>query len=228
MSETLWVKSEFKRPVRRGMVWDEAKSRWVKATHEDGTPMFERIPQVGFVGNDLKALRATPLRNRAWQVLTREGNIIFDPLTEAASVQVNEAQAAARIKRNNALGRIRVGTCPIREVYSGLRASSLIAPLNRANDVKPCSEADVGFDDEGRPLAPCPHFLAEQKARAAAQALKNAEQNATNRDETLKQLDVQKGSIDALTKVADSTAALVAHIAAKEGAAAPVPAKGGK
>lgn len=222
MSDTLWVKSEFKRPTRRAMVWDEKKNKWIKGTREDGTAMIERLPQVGFVGSDLKSLRATPLRNRAWLVLTKEGNVIFDPLTESASVQVNDAQAAARVKRNNSLGRIRVGTCPIREVYSGLRASSLIAPLNRADDVKPCDEGDVGFDDEGRPLAPCPHFLAEMKARLASQAAKNADQNANLRDETIKQLEVQQGSINALGKLADTTAALVSHLVAKDAAPAAV------
>lgn len=224
MSETLWVKSEFKRPMRRAMAWDAKRNRWAKATDENGQPVYERLPQVGFVGNDLKALRATPLRNRALQYLTREGNVVFIPLTEAASVQVNEAQMAAVIREANRLGRIRVGACPIREVYSGLRASSLVAAENRAVDVKPCSEADVGVDDEGRPLAPCPHYLAELNARVALQAAKNAEGNANFRDQAVKQLEAQQGQIEALSKVADSTAALVAHFVAKEQAPEPAPA----
>lgn len=224
MSETLWVKSEFKRPTRRAMVWDEARNRYVKATDENGQPVIERLPQVGFIGNDLKNLKATPLKNRAIYVLTREGNILPVPLTESASVQVNDAQLAAALKRCNQLGRIRVGTCPIREVYSGLRASSLVAAENRAADVKPCSEADVGVDDEGRPLAPCPHYLAELNARVALQAAKNAEGNANFRDQAVKQLEAQQGQIEALSKVADSTAALVAHFVAKEQAPEPAPA----
>ena len=225
MSETVWVKSEFKRPTRRAMVWDEARNRYVKATDENGQPVIERLPQVGFIGNDLKNLKATPLKNRAIYVLTREGNILPVPLTESASVQVNDAQLAAALKRCNQLGRIRVGTCPIREVYSGLRASTLVAPTNRAADVKPCAESDLGNDDEGRPLAPCPHFLAEQKARLALQAAKNAEQHANHRDQAVKQLEAQAGQIEALGKVADSTAALVAHFVARDAAvAAPEPA----
>lgn len=221
MSETLWVKSEFRRPTRRAMVWDEAKNRYIKATDPDtNQPVIERLPQVGFIGNDLKNLKPTPLRNRALQVLTREGNIIFVPLTEAASVQVSEAQMAAALKNCNRLGRIRVGTCPIREVFSGLRASSLMAPMNQDKDARPCDESDLGFDDEGRPLAPCKHFLAEQKARRSAQAARNAASNSAQREDAAKQMDAIHGQTDALTKVAESTAALVQHLAAKE---APAP-----
>lgn len=222
---TLWVKSEFRRPMSRPMVWDEAKNRFVKATNEDGTPRYERGPQVGFVGNDLKNLKSTPMRLRAWKVLTKEGNEIDIPLTEAAAVQASDAQMAAVHKRCNQLGRIRVGTCPIREVYSGLRASSLVAPLNRAADVKPCSEAEIGHDDEGRPLPPCPHYLAEKKARGAVQFAKNAEQNEKFIDPGAKQLAAQQGQIDALNQVAASTAALVDHLVAKDAAPAP-PTKG--
>ena len=222
---TLWVKSDFRRPMSRPMVWDEARNRFVKATNEDGTPRYERGPQVGFVGNDLKNLKSTPLRLRAWKVLTKEGNEIDLPITEAAAVQASDAQIAAAQKRCNQLGRIRVGCCPIREVFSGLRPNSLIAPLNRAAAVKPCSEAEIGHDDEGRPMPPCPHYLAEKKARYAAQFAKNAEQNEKFVDPGVKQLAAQQGQIDALNQVAASTAALVEHFVAKEAAPAP-PAKG--
>ena len=91
--------------------------------------------------------------------------------------------------------------------------------------MKPCAESDLGNDDEGRPLAPCPHFLAEQKARLTLQAAKNAEQHANHRDQAVKQLEAQAGQIEALGKVADSTAALVAHFVARDAAvAAPEPA----
>jgi hypothetical protein len=190
---TLWVHSEFQRPTRRAMVWDAAKGRHVKATHEDGQPMFERLPQVGFTGDSVKNLKPTPMRKRARQLLTREGNV----------------------KKANRLGRIVVGTCPLREVFAGLPARSLIAPENKAG-AKPCDESDVGYDDEGRPLAPCPHFLAEQKARRAVQFAKNAEQNSSFRDQAVKQLEAQQGQIDALNQVAASTAALVEHFVAKD------------
>jgi hypothetical protein len=212
---TLWVHSEFQRPTRRAMVWDAAKGRHVKATHEDGQPMFERLPQVGFTGDSVKNLKPTPMRKRARQLLTREGNVIFDMLTEAGAVQVSDAQMAAAIKKANRLGRIVVGTCPLREVFAGLPARSLIAPENKAG-AKPCDESDVGYDDEGRPLAPCPHFLAEQKARRAVQFAKNAEQNSSFRDQAVKQLEAQQGQIDALNQVAASTAALVEHFVAKD------------
>lgn len=183
----MWVKSGHPGQFRVPRVWDEAKGRYVRPVDDFGQPLRERVPAKGFVGRDLTNMRPMP-GSRAVSYLNAAGNIVDIVLSPAASLPARDDETKAdRIRKQRYYGGIPVGACPCAEVFRGMPKARLIS--EEARNGTPCNEALLGVDEDGQPQPPCPHFLAEQKARRALQHGKNAEQNSKHRDADDKRAD---------------------------------------
>ncbi len=124
----LWLKAEAQGgPQRRADVWDPARGRFVKVVGFDGQPRMERLPQVGFHGTDITNLRPGKRSDRAIEVMTPAGDIIWKTLTPSAAAEATENDRMRVRREANAKGWIYVGECPIRAVHAGLRRQTLIS-----------------------------------------------------------------------------------------------------
>ena len=209
----LWLKAGASTgPQRRPLVWDEKRGRYTKSA------LVERVPQVGFHGSDITSLRPGKLSSRAIFALRDDGNVVPVALTPSAAAEATDYDRERARRRNRGLGWIEVGTCPIREAYGGpgFKRSTLLS-----DECKPgataCAEGDLGVDDTGRPMPPCPHYLAELKARQGARRSENEREREAYATAEEKQLEAMKDG-------ADATRALAAAILAQNAAsAAPAP-----
>lgn len=216
----LWVKANHKGRSVPAYVWDEKTNRRVRATDDMGRPIVERVPAVGYVGRDLTNMKPMPGR-RSIKMLTKAGNEIDVVLSTGASLAaVDGPFKADRLRKLVYFGAITVGACPVREVYRGLNRQHLLSREAR-EATSPCAEHDVGVDEAGNVLPPCPHYLAELKARRAMQATENQKVNRTFKDDAGKQTE-------ALTEIAAGNRAIVEHLVAQTAAKGDAPAKGGK
>ncbi len=80
-----------------------------------------------------------------------------------------------------------------------------------------CSEDELGVDSSGRPMPPCPHFLAERAARQAKQRGAYDREVLAGRTAEAEQLDAVKGSAAATSELA---AAIRAQVASQQPAPA--------
>lgn len=214
----LWLKAEANGgPQRRGEVWDASRNRWTKVVGFDGQPRNERLPQVGFHGTDITNLRPAKRSDRAVRVLTAQGDVVWKSLTPAAAAEANDMDRHRVRREANAKGWIYVGECPIRAVHGGLRRSSLISDACKP-DAAMCSEADLGVDSTGRPMPPCPHFIAEERARKAKQRGVYDREIEAGKDASAQQ-------VDAIKDGAEATRALAAAILAQQESTKGKPAK---
>lgn len=215
----LWVKANHKGRAVPAYVWKNG--RRVRATDDMGRPLLERIPAIGFVGKDLANMKPMAGK-RSIKMLTKQGNEISVPLSTGASLAAVEGPFKSdRLRKLVFYGAITVGSCPVREVYRGLRKEHLLSPDAR-DATAPCAEHDVGVDEAGNELPPCPHYVAERDARMAMQVADNRKVNLTFKDDAGKQTE-------ALTEIAAGNRAIVEHLVAQSAAAkAEQPAPKGK
>lgn len=200
----LWLKAGVNTgPQRRADVWDPERKRWTKAVGFDGQPRMERLPQVGFHGNDIENMRKGKLSDRAVEVLTMHGDIVWKNLTPSAAAEATDHDRHRVRREANSKGWIYVGECPIRAVHSGLRRNTLISDACKP-DAAMCNEGDVGMDSSGRPQQPCPHFLAEHAARVAKQRGGWEREQLANRTAEQAQLEAVKEQSAATNALAEA------------------------
>lgn len=177
----MWVRSQHKGAFRKARVWNEEARQWEQPRDEIGRPIVERVPAKGYVGNDLTNMRQMR-EERAVNMVTKQGNDVAIVLSSGASLPMrNDEHRNDRIRKQKFYGSITVGGCPADEGRLGFRrggVSNAHLLSKEARDGTPCSEDKLGVDDFGQPRPPCPHFLAEVKARREAQAKANLRENA--------------------------------------------------
>jgi hypothetical protein len=167
----LWLKTDkpYEGRFRRARVWDEVTKQFVTPVYERGhakagRPVMERLPGVGFEGKDIHALR--PMKGkRSIEVLRSDGHVVHVSITNAAAHQPQEDRSCESDRRLKArfFSWIVLGTCPAMSLAAGELQPENVA--TDARDVKkwsPCHPSDLGANKP-----PCPHFLAEMKARRA-------------------------------------------------------------
>ena len=212
----LWVKANHKGRSQPAYTWKDG--RRVRVTDDMGRPVRERLPAIGFVGRDLTNMKPMPGK-RSIRMMTKQGNEIHVPLSTGASLAATDGSYKSdRLRKLVYFGAITVGSCPVREVYRGLRKEHLLSP-EAHNATAPCGEHDVGTDEDGNEMPPCPHYVAEQKARMAMQAGENKKVNLTFKDDAGKQSE-------ALTEIAAGNRAIVEHLVAANAKAADAAPKG--
>jgi hypothetical protein len=204
----MWVKANHKGQFRKPKVWDEAKKRWITPVDEFDRPLLERVPAKGWVGNDMQNMR--PMKGeRAVRMLTMQGNEVDCPLSSGASLPMREDEhKAERLRKFRYYGWVPVGCCTAFEGKNGPRRGGVSkAKLlsKEAREGTPCDENDLGGENP-----PCPHYLAEVKARRAHQAKCNAKENinyAEENSENTKQIGrLIEGQNKLIEKLADSKA----------------------
>lgn len=179
----LWGKQGKHGRKVRAQRWDEKAKAWVPAVDDRGNPLYEKVPQIGFVG---PLENAVPMKFlRSLQYLRADGHITHVCVTNAAAHVHGADESYLRDRRAKAkhFGWIEFGTCPCIEVMAGkLNAADLISET--ARNGKPCHLTDVG---PGK--APCPHFIAEEKARKARRTEENRRANEQEKSEAAKQTE---------------------------------------
>ncbi len=183
----MWVKSQHKGAFRVPAVWDEKKGRYVRPVDDFDRPLVERVPAKGYIGNDLTNMRPMP-GNRSITMVRHDGHIVDIPLSTGASVAVRDNEYKSdRLRKARYLGWFAVGCCPLAETYRGLKKQHLLA--KEAREGEPCKDHEVGTDETGQRLPPCPHWLAEVAARRARKVAENRKENASYRDEDAKRTE---------------------------------------
>jgi hypothetical protein len=201
----MWVRSQHKGAFRRPRVWDEKKQRYVQPVDEFDRPLIERVPAKGYVGNDLANMRPMP-GNRSVTFLRADGNIVDVPLTTGASLPVRENEYRSdRLRKARYFGWLPVGCCPLREVVKGLSKQHLLA--REAREGEPCPDHELGGENP-----PCPHYLAELKARRAKSVIENRKVNLSYKDDEAKRTEALTTLVEHLVDKRD-TAVLVAEAA---------------
>lgn len=163
----------------------------------DGQVVHERVPQGGHLGSyDDK--RPHPGRN--WfRFLTHTGNVVaLRPVNGAAHYDLNTGYAQMELARCNAQGWLHYGRCPISLVQSGEIAAGHIAAASILED-RPCPP---NSHDETNP---CPHMLAEDRARKERNAKVEREREAMYKSEEAKRLEEQ-------SKTQNATLAALAEV----------------
>ena len=201
----MWVKTNHKGRSQPAYEWKDG--RRVRAVDDLGRPLRERLPAIGYVGRDLSNMKPMAGK-RSIRMLTKQGNEIHVPLSTGASLAATDGSYKSdRLRKMVYFGAITVGCCPVREVYRGLSKQHLLSDEAR-NATAPCAEHDVGVDEDGNELPPCPHYVAELKARRAMQAAENRRVNSTFKDDAGKQTE-------ALSEIAAGNRAIVEHLVAE-------------
>jgi hypothetical protein len=144
----LWLKTDkpYEGRFRRARVWDEVTKQFVTPVYERGhakagRPVMERLPGVGFEGKDIHALR--PMKGkRSIEVLRSDGHVVHVSITNAAAHQPQEDRSCESDRR--------------------LKARFFATDAKDVKKWSPCHPSDLGANKP-----PCPHFLAEMKARRA-------------------------------------------------------------
>lgn len=222
----MWVKSGHPGQFRVPRVWDEKKGRYTRPVDDFGQPLRERVPAKGFVGRDLTNMRPMP-GVRAVSYLNGAGNIVEVVLSSGASLPARDDETKAdRIRKQRYFGGIPVGACPCAEVFRGMPKMRLIS--EEARNGTPCTEALLGVDEDGQLQPPCPHFVAEEKARKALQSGKNAEQNAKHRDADDKRADAMSLLAQSSAEQAKAITSLATALSPQPEPPAPAPAPASK
>lgn len=178
----------------RAKRWNEKTKSWILAVDDRGQPLYEKVPQVGYVGplNNARPMRSV----RAIRYLRADGHITHVCVTNAAAHVHGADDSYLRDRRAKAkhFGWIEVGTCPVVEVLSRrLNAVDLISDV--ARNGKPC-----GVDEVGPDSPPCQHFLAEERARKQVRADENRKANEADKSESMKQTEAL---VNLATKMAE-------------------------
>lgn len=143
---------------------------------ETGQPVRERVPQRAHDpagGYDAPRLA----RMSRWlHVCTQQGNTVRVPISMAAADAEGTDHYGKMVRaKAQHLGWLPVGQCPLRLLAAGaVQRHQLVDPALReaaSKNAAPCS----GQHGEERP---CPHYLAEETARKAAQARRQAKVDA--------------------------------------------------
>lgn len=182
-NECLWIKTDGKTPFegrkRRPKMYDDAGKLVDNPKNDAGLFLIEKLPGFGYVGSDIHFQRPmAEAANRFATFLRDDGHEVAVVLTcAAAHVPLSDTsnERNARLKAKH-FGWIEQGKCPCLMVMSGeLRAEQMKAEVNRgavnhkvdkagalldAVTGRPCPVGNLGA---GNP--PCPHYLAERKAR---------------------------------------------------------------
>jgi hypothetical protein len=204
MSEPiLWAdaaKSQRRIPARR---YNAAIGAMEDIFDDDtGERLYEKIPQRGHVGGDYER----PVLGKAtWMhVLRHDGHVVRHKLTcAAADYDMSQLTSQERKAKARHFGWIPVGHCPIALVVSGEVKSGQLIAKDLRGITTPCVHGTYGE------TKPCTHYLAEEAARKALQAKKQAASDKRMQPEAEKLIAAQQtqtkeivaGIGDALAKV---------------------------
>lgn len=201
-NEALWLKigKSFEGRKRRAVVWTDSGVRLENPRDDAGRPLVEKIPGIGYVGNDLAHMfPMTQAASRFTEFLRHDGHTASIVLTSAAAHVQDEDNSYERDRRHKArhLGWIEFGKCPCAMLMNGdikpeqLQSKECKGPQNDKRGKDGALEDAV----TGRPCAPgtygkshppCPHFLAERKARRAQRVVDTTIHEAAYKTEAQK------------------------------------------
>src|SRR5690242_13691251 len=199
-----------------------AKSQREVRRNVGGKIVVEKIPQRGHVGNsdyDKPEIQ----RGQRWaHVVDHAGNAVRVPLTTGASLFIDAVEDQGYEKYQRAkfrgLGWYDVGRCPCAMLANGeLQASHFASPEVAASEA--CRPGTY------KESAPCPHSVAEMRARQAQQKIVQAEKDERFKPEAEKILAGQREQTKEIaSSIADTMAGAVREIVkALPQAAAPEP-----
>lgn len=186
----------------------------------DGEARTERIPQRGHAGNsDYDAPTLAP--GKRWELYVKgDGNAMRVPLTNAAA-HLDDSTPYGQMIRAKArfLGWYPLGSCPCALLLTGELRANHFADKSVLN-AEACKPRTYNVEE------PCPHALAEQKARQEAHARADAKRCRNVQPDVERLLAAQK---DQTKEIVSGLRDAVVEIAgAMRGGADAAPPKRGK
>jgi hypothetical protein len=204
--------------------------RRVPSVNAAGVQLMERLPLPAHRGSNLTGVTVATDIKSTMKVLRHDGITADIKISNGPAHEVHGDDRYELNQRNKAraLGWIPIGECPAAMVAHGMIEPHTVL-ADDARDGKACSRAVLGIRNP-----PCRHYLAEETARIAAQAAKQAAREealkseeakimasnaATAKESVEKMTSLIDGQAETQARIADAIALLAANGAGKKKAA---------
>lgn len=174
----------------------------------DGVPVRVKHPQGAHSGTSIDDMTRLPSQGvRYWIVVKNDGNEVYHPLTSSASdTDVDGPYAQQRKRKARFYGWYRKQECPVALLSTGQMHRDHFVDQALLN-ATPCEHGSYSL------RSPCPHALAEQTARRAANEVTQAKYHEPGAAE--KMLAAQSKHTTDIVEALRDVMAPVAALAAK-------------